>query len=69
MKFAINQATTMKTDFETDIRAYSSAGFDAIEIWLPKLKQYLASGKKLDQVKKCLMKTGLFLLVLAIRQV
>ncbi|MFN4227090.1 MAG: hypothetical protein ACK4F0_02990 [Candidatus Ratteibacteria bacterium] len=42
MRFAINQATTLTTDFKTDIKAYSKAGFKAIEIWLPKLKKYLA---------------------------
>lgn len=59
MKLAINQATTMKTDFETDIRAYSKAGFESIEIWLPKLKKYLSEGGSLSQVKKLLTENNL----------
>ena len=59
MKFAINQATTMKTDFETDIKAYSNAGFKAIEIWLPKLKQFMTGGKSLNQIKNMLDENGL----------
>ncbi|MCM8816595.1 MAG: sugar phosphate isomerase/epimerase [Candidatus Omnitrophica bacterium] len=59
MKFAINQATTMKTDFAKDIEAYSNAGFTAIEIWLPKLKEYLGKGGSLSDVKKMLGNSGL----------
>lgn len=59
MKFAINQATTMKTDFETDIMTYSKAGFNAIEIWLPKLKEYLVKGGDLVKVKKMLSDNNL----------
>lgn len=54
MKFAINQATTMSTDFETDLKSYSKAGFKAVEIWLPKLSEYLSKGGSLPQVKKML---------------
>ncbi|HOL50213.1 MAG TPA: sugar phosphate isomerase/epimerase family protein [bacterium] len=53
MKFAINQATTMKTDFATDVKAYARAGFDSMEIWLPKLKEYLETTTLAD-VKKLL---------------
>lgn len=55
MKFSINQATTMYTDFETDIRAYGKAGFDAVEIWVPKLKEYLGKNS-LIKVKNLLKK-------------
>ncbi|HOK80799.1 MAG TPA: sugar phosphate isomerase/epimerase family protein [bacterium] len=53
MKFAINQATTMKADFATDVKAYARAGFDSMEIWLPKLKDYLKMTTLAD-VKKLL---------------
>ena len=41
MKIALNGATTMHADLETDIRAAGDAGFDMIEIWAAKLRKYL----------------------------
>src|SRR6267142_1991397 len=41
MKLALNGATTMKADLETDIRAAAAAGFDYVEIWAAKLRQFL----------------------------
>lgn len=41
MWLALNGATTMKADLETDIRAAHYAGFDLIEIWAAKLRAYL----------------------------
>lgn len=41
MKIALNGATTMKADLETDIRAAADAGFDLIEIWAAKLRRFL----------------------------
>lgn len=41
MELALNGATTMKADLETDIRAASEAGFDYIEIWASKLRAFL----------------------------
>ncbi|HKS29696.1 MAG TPA: sugar phosphate isomerase/epimerase [Pyrinomonadaceae bacterium] len=43
MKLALNGATTMKADLETDIRAASLAGFDYLEIWAAKLRKFLQS--------------------------
>lgn len=43
MKLALNGATTMKASLEVDIRAASLAGFDYLEIWLPKLTEFLKS--------------------------
>jgi 2-keto-myo-inositol isomerase len=43
MRLALNGATTMRADLETDIRAAASAGFDCLEIWASKLRKYLAS--------------------------
>ncbi|MCA1625939.1 MAG: sugar phosphate isomerase/epimerase [Acidobacteria bacterium] len=41
MKIALNGATTMRADLETDIEAASRAGFDLIEIWAAKLREFL----------------------------
>lgn len=41
MKIALNGATTMHADLETDIKAASEAGFDLIEIWAAKLREFL----------------------------
>jgi 2-keto-myo-inositol isomerase len=43
MKLALNGATTMKADLETDIRAARAAGFDYLEIWAAKLRRFLES--------------------------
>jgi 2-keto-myo-inositol isomerase len=42
MKTALNGATTMNASLETDIRAAQAAGFDYLEIWAAKLRDYLA---------------------------
>lgn len=41
MKPCICQATTLSTSFESDLSAYSRAGWSAVEIWLTKLETYL----------------------------
>jgi len=41
MKIALNGATTMHADLETDIKAAQEAGFDLIEIWAAKLREFL----------------------------
>ena len=41
MEIALNGATTMRADLETDIRAASEAGFDWLEIWAAKLRAFL----------------------------
>lgn len=43
MKIALNGATTMHADLETDAKAAGAAGFDLIEIWAAKLREYLKS--------------------------
>lgn len=43
MKLSLNGATTMKADLATDIRAGAAAGFDCLEIWAAKLRDYLKS--------------------------
>jgi 2-keto-myo-inositol isomerase len=41
MKFSLNGATTMNADLATDVRAAKAAGFDGLEIWAAKLREYL----------------------------
>jgi len=41
MELALNGATTMNADLETDIRAASEADFDCLEIWAAKLRVFL----------------------------
>jgi 2-keto-myo-inositol isomerase len=43
MKLSLNGATTMKADLATDVRVAAGAGFDGLEIWAAKLRDYLAS--------------------------
>ncbi|MGI8812414.1 MAG: sugar phosphate isomerase/epimerase family protein [Pyrinomonadaceae bacterium] len=41
MKIALNGATTMHADLQTDIMAASAAGYDLLEIWSAKLYKFL----------------------------
>jgi 2-keto-myo-inositol isomerase len=40
MKLALNGATTMKADLVTDLHAAQAAGFDFLEIWAAKLRDF-----------------------------
>jgi 2-keto-myo-inositol isomerase len=42
MKLALNGATTMRADLATDVQAAKAAGFDYLEIWAAKLRDFLA---------------------------
>lgn len=48
MRLALNGATTMKADLATDVRAAGDAGFELLEIWAAKLRQYLKSNSTSD---------------------
>ena len=48
MKIALNGATTMRADLETDIRAAGAAGFDLIEIWASKMREFLKTRSVAD---------------------
>jgi 2-keto-myo-inositol isomerase len=48
MKLALNGATTMRADLETDIRAAKAAGFAYLEIWAAKLRRYLQTNTAAD---------------------
>ena len=50
MKLALNGATTMYADLETDIKAAGEAKFDLVELWASKLRKYLAS-HSIDELK------------------
>src|SRR5262245_36507969 len=48
MKIALNGATTMHADLETDIKAASAAGFELLEIWAAKLREFLKTRTTAD---------------------
>ena len=58
MKIALNGATTMHADLETDIKAAHEAGYDLIELWKSKLLDYLENNSTAD-LKRILDEAGL----------
>lgn len=48
MKIALNGATTMRADLQTDIKAASAAGYELIEIWAAKLREFLKTNTIAD---------------------
>jgi 2-keto-myo-inositol isomerase len=58
MKIALNGATTMRADLETDIKAAAAAGFDLLEIWSAKLYRYLEHHTPAD-LKQLLAASGI----------
>lgn len=58
MKLALNGATTMTADLETDIRSAAAAGFDLVELRSNKLYDYLES-HSVDDLKALLEETGI----------
>lgn len=58
MKLALNGATTMHADLVTDIKAASAAGFELLEIWARKLREYLKTNTTAD-LKKLLHENSL----------
>lgn len=58
MKMALNGATTMHADLETDIKAASGAGFELIEIWAAKLREFLKT-KTNEDLKNLLEENNL----------
>jgi 2-keto-myo-inositol isomerase len=48
MKLSFNGATTMRASLETDIQAARAAGFDSLEIWAAKLREYLKTQSTAD---------------------
>ncbi|MEZ5306844.1 MAG: sugar phosphate isomerase/epimerase [Pyrinomonadaceae bacterium] len=58
MRIALNGATTMKADLETDLRVAAAAGYDLVEIWAAKLRTYLKT-HTIDELKGLLAENGL----------
>jgi len=58
MQLAINGATTMTADLETDIRSAAAAGFELVELRSNKLYDYLAA-HSVDDLKALLAETGI----------
>ncbi len=58
MKIALNGATIMHADLETDIKVAGEAGFDLIEIWAAKLREFLKS-KTVNDLKKLLKESNI----------
>ncbi len=58
MKIALNGATTMRADLETDIKAAGAAGFELIEIWAAKLREFLKT-KTVADLKRLLEENNL----------
>jgi 2-keto-myo-inositol isomerase len=58
MKLSFNGATTMKADLATDIRAAGAAGFDYLEIWAAKLREFLKNNSTAD-LKRLFAEAGI----------
>ena len=58
MKLSFNGATTMKADLATDIKAAGAAGFDYLEIWAAKLREFLKNNSVVD-LKKLFAEAGI----------
>ena len=51
MRIGLQTATTMQCNLVTDIKMVREAGFDEIELQLPKMEKYFAVGFTLDDLK------------------
>ncbi|MDQ2745964.1 MAG: sugar phosphate isomerase/epimerase [Acidobacteriota bacterium] len=58
MKIALNGATTMFADLETDIKAAGEAGYELIELWAAKLRTFLET-KTVADLKRLLQENNL----------
>jgi len=58
-KFCINEATTKTTDFLNDIKSYSEVGFNKVEVWIPKIEEFLSKGHKIDEVVEILKESNM----------
>jgi 2-keto-myo-inositol isomerase len=57
MRLALNGATTMRANLETDFHAAKAAGFDYVEIWAEKLRSFLQH-RTTTELKDLTTKTG-----------
>ncbi|MCT4544328.1 MAG: sugar phosphate isomerase/epimerase [Vallitalea sp.] len=58
MRKAINEATTMETKLKHDLILYAEAGFEGVELWWDKIKDYLKENS-VDDLKNLIKSTGL----------
>jgi len=58
MKLALNGATTMRADLTDDLQAAKAAGFDYVEIWAAKLRNFLKE-RSTTELKDLFAKSGL----------
>jgi len=58
MKLSLNGATTMKADLATDVGAAAAAGFDYVEIWAAKLREFLKTNSVSD-LKRLFAESGI----------
>ena len=58
MQIALNGATTMTADLETDIRAAAAAGYDLVELRSNKLYEYLETNT-VEDLRSLLAETGI----------
>jgi 2-keto-myo-inositol isomerase len=58
MKLALNGATTMRADLATDLQAAKAAGFDYLEIWATKLRNFLKQ-KSTSELRDLFTESGL----------
>ena len=58
MKLALNGATTMRADLATDLEAAKAAGFDYLEIWAAKLRNFLKE-RPTTELKDIFAESGL----------
>jgi sugar phosphate isomerase/epimerase len=49
-RYALHAATIMHTNVVTDVRVARAAGYDGIELWIPKLTRYLDAGFSADDL-------------------
>ena len=54
MELALHAGCIMHTNVATDARVARSAGYDAIELWMPKLSRYLDAGFSTDDLRALL---------------
>ena len=53
-KLAINSVSTRHANLEEALAAYSAAGFEYVEFVIPTVKEYLATGKTVSDVRRLL---------------
>ena len=58
MKLALNGATIMRADLATDLQAAKNAGFDYLEIWAAKLRDFLKE-RSTSELKDLFSQSGL----------